>query len=307
MLTQVRRFDRYQQRHRVLAVALAVVKKASEDGAGSSAALIAYYGFLALFPLLLAAVAILGFVAQSDASARKTIVGSGLGNIPIVGDWLARGSGHIAGSGLGLAIGLLAALWAGLGVTLALQRAFNQANLVRYQQRANFLVARLRGARLLLVVGLLELVATSLTGVLSAGVAGAVLVVLGFVVTLLFNAALFAIAFRVLTDERVPTRELWPGVAFATAGWVLLQALGSLYVRHLAHSATYGSFAGVIGLLVWLILGARIVVYAAELNVVLARGYWPRSLLAEETEADHRVRLALSEVEDPIESVDAPS
>jgi YihY family inner membrane protein len=297
ILAPLRLLDGFQRRHRTPAVAIAVVKKASEDGAGATAALISYYGFLSIFPLLLAGFAILGFVAEASAGARKAILASVLRELPVFKDSISQG--HITGSGLGLAVGVVGALWAGLSVTVVLQRAFNMVNCVPYYRRANFFQTRLRGGRLLLAVGVLEVVATGLTGLISTGFGGVVLVIAGILVSLAVNALLFFVAFRVLSDTRVPTRDLWPGIILATAGWELLQALGGIYVDHVLRSAsaTYGSFATVIGLLAWLILGARIVVYGAELNNVVAHHYWPRSLIGPETEADRAVRRALAAVE----------
>jgi YihY family inner membrane protein len=282
----------------VPAVLVAVLKKVMDDSAGNSAALIAYYGFLSLLPLLLAGVAILGFIAQSDASARDAILDSGIGSIPIIGASLKNG--HLTGSGVALSVGTVGALWAGLRVTVALQNAFDQINGVPHRRRPNFFLAQARAARLLLAIGVLELVATALTGLISTRVSGTGLVIAGIVVSLAFNGLLFAVAFRLLSDARVATRELWPGVIFATAGWELLQAAGGLYVAHVLHaaSATYGSFAGVIGLLAWLYVGGRIVVYAAELNVVLARRYWPRSIIGPPTDADRAVQIALARIQE---------
>ena len=67
-----------------------------------------------------------------------------------------------------------------------------------------------------------------------------------------------------------------------------------------------GTFATVIGLLTWLYLGARIVVYAAEINVVLTRRLWPRSIMAPPEPADRRARAALAKMEerDNTETVD---
>jgi YihY family inner membrane protein len=297
-LAPIRSLDRFQQRHGALAVPLAVQKKVSEDGAGNYAALIAYYGFLSLFPLMLLAVATLGFVVQSDASARHAIQSSGLPDIPIIGATLK--SGHLTGSGIGIAVGALGSLWAGFAVTTALQNTFNQINGVPYKNRPNFVALRLRGLRLLFAVGLLELVTISLTGVISAGIGGVALDIVGFLVTFALNAALFFVAFRLLSPTSLQRSRLWPGVLFATVAWELIQALGGIYVHHVLvkASATYGSFAGVIGLLAWLYLGARVVVYAAELNSVLANRYWPRSLLGPATTADNKVRRALAEVEE---------
>jgi len=279
-LAPIRSFDRFQQAHKVLAVSVAVAKKASDDSAGNYAALIAYYGFLSLFPLLLLAVAILGFVVHSDASAEHTILSSGLPDIPIIGATLKNG--HLSGSGLGVAVGALGSLWSGLAITNTLQNTFNQINELPRDRRPGMLALRLRGLRLLFAIGILEVVTIALTGLVSAGVGGLALDIGGFALALALNGALFAFAFRLLSDASVTRRQLWPGVIFATIGWQLIQALGGIYVHHVLTkaSATYGTFASVIGLLAWLYLGARVVVYAAELNSVLARGYWPRSLLA---------------------------
>jgi YihY family inner membrane protein len=279
-LAPIRSFDRFQQAHRVLAVSVAVQKKVSDDSAGNYAALIAYYGFLSLFPLLLLAVAILGFIVHSDASAEHTILSSGLPNIPIIGTTLKHG--HLSGSGLGVAVGAVGSLWSGLAITNTLQNTFNQINEVPRPDRPGFLAERLRGVGLLLGVGILEIVAIALTGLVSAGVGGLALDIGGFALSLALNGALFAFAFRLLSDESVTNRQLLPGVVFATIGWQLIQSLGGIYVHHVLSkaSATYGTFASVIGLLAWLYLGARVLVYAAELNSVLAGRRWPRSLLA---------------------------
>jgi len=279
-LAPIRSFDRFQQAHKLLAVPVAVQKKVSDDSAGNYAALIAYYGFLSLFPLLLLGVAILGFIVHSDASAERTILSSGLPDIPIIGATLKHG--HLSGSGLGVAVGAAGALWSGLAITNTLQNTFNQINEVPRAERPRFLAERLRGMGLLFGVGLLELATTAVTGLVSAGVGGLGLDVGGFALSLALNGALFAFAFRLLTEESMTNRQLWPGVIFATIGWQLIQALGGVYVHHVLSkaSATYGTFASVIGLLAWLYLAARVLVYAAELNSVLACACWPRSLLA---------------------------
>ena len=297
VLAPVRSFDRFQQRHRVLAIALAVQKKFSDDGAGNLAALIAYYAFLSLFPLLLLAVAILGFVLQSDPSARTTILNSGLKEIPIIGT--SFDLGHLKGSTVGLVVGAVGALAAGLGVTVVVQTMFNQVHGVAHRYRPNFFTARVRGLGLLAILGVLQIVSTVVTGLVSTGTGGVLLVIAGILIALACNLLLFFAAFRLLTSRLIATHDLWPGIILSSIGWEILQSVGGLYVKHVLHGATqtYGSFATVIGLLAWLFLGARLVVYSAELNVVLARGYWPRSLIDPATPADDAARRALAEME----------
>jgi uncharacterized BrkB/YihY/UPF0761 family membrane protein len=95
------------------------------------------------------------------------------------------------------------------------------------------------------------------------------------------NVGLFLLAFRVLTPRQIPARQLLAGALVAGVAWQALQAVGGYLVGHyLRHtSQVYGVFAIVLGLLSWLYLGARLTLYAAEVNVVAARRLWPRSLL----------------------------
>src|SRR5215208_3787177 len=120
----VAKLDRWQRRHAVAGFPVAVAKKFGEDGASRLAALIAYYAFFSLFPLLLAFVSILGFVLDDDPSLRQDVVDSALARIPVIGTELRGEVQPLTGSPLALAVGLVGALWAGLGVTVALGRAF---------------------------------------------------------------------------------------------------------------------------------------------------------------------------------------
>ncbi|HEY1778090.1 MAG TPA: YihY/virulence factor BrkB family protein [Solirubrobacteraceae bacterium] len=293
------RFDAYQQRRAVLAVPLAVLRKFSDDGAGNRAALVAYYGFFSLFPLLLLFTTILGFVLAGSPSAQSAVESSVLKQIPIIGASLKSGS--LSGSGLGLAVGLVGALLSGMGVTMALQNAFNTVYAVPQRDRPNYLGARWRSLKLLFILGVLQLVSTAVAGLVAGGLGGALLTVAGIVVSLLLDFVTFYAVFRLMIDADVTTRELWPGIAIAAVAWELLQALGGIYIGHVVKGdkQTYGTFAVVIGLLVWIYLGARVVVYAAEINVVLARRLWPRSLLGGTKEpADRKALEGLAKIEE---------
>jgi YihY family inner membrane protein len=294
----IRAFDRLQRRHAVLGVPVAVLKKFSEDGAGNHAALIAYWGFFSLFPLLLLLVTILGFVLQGNPGAQHAVLSSALAQFPIVGDQLGTRSLH--GSGLGLAIGLIGAMFSGLAVTMAAQNAFNTVYAVPHRERPDFLFARLRGLLVLVVLGLLQVLSTAVNGAVVGGLGGTGLKVAGIVVALGLNFALFLAVFRLLTDPVVPSRELWPGIVLATVLWTILQAVGGAYVGHVVRGANgaYGTFAIVLGLLVWLHLGGRVVVSSAEINVVLTRRLYPRSIMAPPVPADRETRAALAKIEE---------
>src|SRR5437588_11262706 len=109
------RIDERQQRNRYVAFPFAVVKKFGDDQAGNLAALIAYYGFFSIFPLLLVFVTVLGFLLRGNPSLQASIEHSTLGHFPVIGQQIQVHS--LTGSGLALTIGIVTTLVAGLGVT----------------------------------------------------------------------------------------------------------------------------------------------------------------------------------------------
>lgn len=295
------KLDGFQQRHVALAIPLAVIKKFSNDGAGNLAALIAYYGFFAMFPLLLLFTTVLGFVLQGDKSAQSSIVHSALGSFPIVGKQISAHS--LQGNGVALVVGIVGTLLSGIGVTLAGQNAFNKVYGVPKRERPNFLMSRVRGLGILGVLGVLQVISTAASGAVSGGVGSPIVVFGGIVISLLLNVLLFFATFRLLVDDAIPTRELWPGIVTASILWLILQAVGGLYIGHVVKNAsnTYGTFATVIGLLVWLHLGAQAVLYSAELNTVLSDKLWPRSLFGVKREEDKQVLARVAKTEEQVE------
>ena len=297
------KIDSFQQRHAFLAVPLAVVKKFGNDKAGNLAALIAYYAFFAIFPLLLLFTTILGFVLQGNQKAQQSIVHSALGQFPIIGNQVSAHS--LSGSGVALAVGIVGTLLSGLGVTLAGENAFNQVYAVPERERPNFLQSRVRGLGILAALGVLQVVSTAASGAVTGGAGGGIAATAGgIVLSFLLNVVLFFATFRLLTDDSVPTRELWPGIICASVLWEILQAVGGAYIGHVVKndSNTYGTFATVIGLLVWLHLGAQAVLYSAELNTVVSRKLWPRSLFGAKREEDKRTLEGVAKTQEQVDA-----
>jgi YihY family inner membrane protein len=302
ILRPLRVFDRYQQRHTWLAIPMAVLKKFSDDQGGSLAGLLAYYLFVSLFPLLLVMVTILGFVLQGYPGAASSVEHSVLSQFPVIGEQIEVHalSGHVAA----LVIGLLLSLWGGLGVTNAVHNAFDQVWAVPHKDRPDFLQWRLRGLLLLGSLGLLFIVSTAVSGLIT-GLGGPAVKVAAIVISLLVNFALFLAAFRFMTAATIGTSCLWIGVITAAVLWEILQLVGGVYINHVWRhaSSTYSQFALVIALFVWLHLGAQVTIYAAEINVVLTRRLWPRSLFGPpEVGADRKTLTALAKVEERHES-----
>jgi YihY family inner membrane protein len=272
-------------------MAVAVWRKFVDDRASMHAALIAYYAFLSLFPLLLALVSVLGLVAESHPDLPAEVLDTALGRIPVLGHQLEDDVTSLTGSPVALAVGLAGALWAGLGVTVAAGRALDDIWSVPRHEQPGFLRRRARGMATLGVIAAVLLVASVLPGLALGGAIGPLAQRLFTLAgALALNAAVFLCVFGLLGQRPHAWRKLLPGVALATAGSLALQAAGGLYVDRvvLGASEIYGSFALVIGLLSWFLLGAHLLLLAAETNVVIVRRLWPRSLSGELSPADRR-------------------
>src|ERR1019366_5181544 len=127
-----------------------------------------------------------------------------------------------------------------------------------------------------------NIAATVIDGWVDAGSARGVLPTLAaLVVSLGLDLGLFVAVFVLLTSYPATVREILPGAILATILWQILQYAGSYVVQHEVSKAsnTYGLFAIVLGTLVWLHIGAEATLYAVQLNVVRAKGLWPRALI----------------------------
>ena len=262
--------DRSQQRSRWLGFPLAVMGKFREDHGGALTTVIAYNAFFALFPLLLVVVTVLGFLLGRDSGFQQRLLDSAVAEFPIIGDQVQDNIHGLRGSGVGLVVGLvvfrLGCPRADPGHPARDGRDLEHPG----RQRPGFWARQVRGL-LLLVVFAVGLAATSLLTWLGSYGGKAVAVALAnLAAAAAVNVGLFLLAFRVLTPKQIPTRQLLAGALVAGVAWQVLQAVGGFLVGHyLRHtSQVYGVFAIVLGLLFWLYLGARLTLYAAEVNVV---------------------------------------
>ncbi len=276
------RFDGFQRRHRVVGFPLAVIYKFFDDSGSYLAALIAYYAFVSLFPLLLLGTTVLGFVLRGHPDLQAEILKTAARQIPVVGKDLTD-PGHIGGGIRGLIIGIVLAIYGGLGIGQAAQYTMNQAWAVPRHHRPNPVKARLRSFLLLSTAG----VGVVLTGVLSGfGASGAgsletasrVLVLAASVVV---NIGIFVFAFRLAAERDLTIRDVVPGAILAALAWQGLQSVGVYYVKRVVRHAsdTNGVFAVVLGLLAFLYLAGMMIVLCVEVNVVRVKRLYPRSLL----------------------------
>lgn len=311
---RVARIDAFQQRHKVVGMPLSVIYKYVDDGGSQLAAQITYYAFVSLFPLLLLASTILGFVLVGQPDLQARLLDSALAQLPVVGDDLGRPEG-IGGGVTGLVVGILGALYGAMGVGQAVQNAANTAWTVPRNSRANPFALRGKSIVLLGVIGADVLGTSILAGIVGAatfiGPLSSVALLLG---TLVIHAVTFSFVFRYATSRDLTWRQVRPGALLAAAAWLGLQYGGVAYVGRSVStsSATNGVFAVVLGLLAFLYLTSVVVLLCMELNVVLVDDLHPRTLLTPFTDnvvltdADKRsyVRLAKAQRQKGFEKVE---
>jgi len=277
----VQTVDAWQQRNAVAGPGVGVFRKFKDDDGNALAVALAWYGFVAIAPLLLLVVTVFGFIGAESLGDK---VVSTLQQFPVIGSGFTSGAGasNLHGSGLGLLVGALGLLYGAMGVTRTGQRAMARVWGVPVYRQARLTAKLVRGLAGLVVIGVAFLVTAFAGGIVTASGRNLLERVIVLAVLVVANAGFYLLSFLVLTPPATTGwRTLVPGAALAGAGFTLLTTLGTGLVQHqLKHTSdTYGAFASVIGIVTYLLLLATLTVYAAELNVVLARRLWPRSFL----------------------------
>lgn len=282
-----RNFDGWQQRHAVVAFPVAVVKKFGDDQAGNLVSLLAYYAFVAVFPLLLALTAVTGVVLRGNPKLQGKLLNSAFAEFPIVGGQIHQqlGVASFGHTTLSLTIGILGALYGARGFANALQNTLNTLWAVPKVDRPGFPLNYLRALAALLALGLLVVVSVgssaAAAGAASWGFAGLPARIISLVVGSVLGTGFFIALFRAAAAGQVPTRAMLPSAAASAIGWQLLASAAGLILTHqLRHAQAIAGFFGVVlGLLAWLSLQATVIVYAVEADVVRVRRLWPRSLI----------------------------
>ena len=294
--------DRLQRRHGVLGFPYAVIKKYGDDAGGREAALITYYGFLNIFPLLLLGVAVLSRVLASHPDLRERLVTA------VVPQALRSTVEHslatLPMSTIPFVIGLIGLLFSGTGVLFSVYQTLNHVAAVPHRRRAPFVSRYVRVFVMLavlmlggLAVGGLTVVATALPSQPGVQRAAAVLGSALVVVVVLLLAA------RLLLVRPAPVRALWPGALLGAVVVTVVLNVGAPLLARLVVKAgpVYGSFATVAGMFALLYLVGRALVYAAEVAAVRYARLWPRAVdLNRPTAADARALALLAREQERI-------
>jgi uncharacterized BrkB/YihY/UPF0761 family membrane protein len=280
--------DGWQRRTRWAGVPYAVVKKFGDDNANLVVVALAWYGFTAIFPLLLVMVTLLGFIG---AQSIGTGIIQTLHEFPVIGSSFNPASrSALHGSTLGLVIGLIGLLYGAQGVTQTAQQAMATVWHIPQIQRTGFLPRLGRSLAGLFTIGGAFVINAFVTGYATGGTTSYAIRIPVLAGLLVINAALYFASFILL-----------PGAIGGAVAFTALITIGTGLITHQLKnsSATYGAFGTVIGIVAFLLLLAKLSLYAAELNPVLARRLYPRALPlgGEPTDADRRVLASLVHAE----------
>jgi membrane protein len=245
--------------------AVRVQQRVGDQHGNFLAGAISLAAFLALFPLLLVALSVAGFISHGHGDVTGSVIEHlGLSGAAASEITNALRTAQTSATATGL-IGLLGLFWTGLGVIGAMQYAYNQI----WQVKARGLKDRLVGVEWL--AGAVVLFAASAFVTALLAVLPGILSPVALLLALLTDVALFWWTAKVLPNRDVGWRPLLPGAILGGVGLEVLKFVGGFYVPNLVkHSSElYGSIGVVFALLAWLLLFGKLIVYAATLDVIL--------------------------------------
>lgn len=291
----INKLDRFQRRTHLLAFSFAVIKKYGDDQAGYQAALLTYYGFLSLFPLLLVLTTVLGLVAAGHPDLQQRVLTATTDYIPVLGSQVSEHVGGLHKSGWALLVGILFTLYGARGVADAFRHGMNHLWNTPKVAEDGFPKSLLKNFSLIAIGGVGLIVTSIASGLAASAGHGYFFRLLSLIVNTLLLFGLFMILLNLSLPRHVSVRQARPGAIAAAIGLVVMQSLGSLILtRELKNlDALYSYFAIALGLLFWIYLQSQIIYYAAEIAVVHSERLWPRSLSGRDlTDADKRALTA---------------
>lgn len=285
------KIDAFQRRHKVPGFIYAVIKKYGDDQASYQAALLTYYSFLSIFPLLMILTTVLTLFLQNNTELQATILGAVTDYFPVLGDQLSANVGQLGGSGLALFFGIALTLYGARGAADAFRNGVNHIWRVPLADRTGFPKAVGESLAILLIAGA-GLVFASLSATIAGSAPlGPLSAVASLAVYLFILFGLFSLVLKITIPEKLPLRTFRAGAATAAVGIFALQVAGvTILSNQLSRlDALYSYFAVSLGLLFWLYLQAQVIYYAIEITSVRANRLYPRSMRDEDlTEADRR-------------------
>ncbi|MEX0881421.1 MAG: YihY/virulence factor BrkB family protein [Candidatus Saccharimonadales bacterium] len=278
----LKKLDRLQQRFKPTAFAVAVIKKYNDDDGGRLAALITYYGFLSLFPLLLVATSAIHLFLGNFQQLQTRVIDGINTYFPAIGETLQDSIQGFHRSGLVLVFGVLITIYGARGGAATIRFTFNQIWKVPKEKQLTFPLSVIHSL-LIVLVGGGGLVLAAVLSSYAAGLTDALVYrLIPLTVSFLVLVGAFYLVFSLSINSTEPTRkDLLVSAVAAATGVQILQLIGGYLVTHQLKSLSnlYGTFAVVLGLLFWIYLQVQVLLLAAFAGAVHAHKLWPRGIL----------------------------
>jgi YihY family inner membrane protein len=275
--------DRVQKSHTLTAFTYAVIKKSIDDRGGHMAALLTYYGFLSLFPLLLVATSILQILLHSRPDIQQDIITHLVQYFPAgLSEQLVINVKDFHGVGFALIVGIFAILWGAKGVADVFQYTLNHIWGVPQAERPGFPKNSLKSL-LIIIIGAAGFMAASFMSGKAASLdrgAGSRIISSLTIILILFCVFWTLFKLGLAPAAKAGNRALFRSSLFAAIGIAALQIVGGYLVTHQLSKLKllYGAFAVTLGLLFWIYLQARLMIYAIEIGSVYEKKLWPRDV-----------------------------
>ena len=247
-----------------------ILNRFSELQGGNVASAVTLQVFLSFFPMLIIASSIAGFfIRNSETDVTSEIIKSLGITDPNMQTTISNAMNSASeGAGLAAVIGFVALLWSALGVSSALQFAYNQC----WQSSGRGIKDKAVGLGWMAGAGVI-MVAVAASAVV-VGWLPAWAGVLSSLLSVALTFGLWIFTSLVLPNVKLSWRHVVPGALIATAGMEVIKQLARLIPGAVggAESGAYGAFGAALALIAALFIFGKLVVYSAVANVVLYEG-----------------------------------
>lgn len=285
------KIDNYQRKHKIAGFSYGVLKKYSEDEVGKKAALLTYYGFLSLFPLLLLIATAISVFTANNPDAQATATNTVSRYIPAIGDQLYSHIHSINKNGFAL---VAAVLFTAYGARGAIENFRESAKSIWHETKKNDSFAKnIIRSLIILVVGTIGLIIASvITGYVAAAGSGVVFKILSLLANIFVLFWVFIFILKTSIDRKISIKKIRLGALISSVGLVVLQIVGGVVLAHQLKTldTLYSVFALPLGLMFWIYLQSQIVYIAVVAAAVKSQKLWPRSIdQSSPTLADQKV------------------
>lgn len=275
----INNIDKFQQKVPPLAFVYGVVKKYGQEETGYKAALLTYYSFLALFPLLMVLTTLSSMALKNYPDLQETVIEGATSYFPMLGNQLSEHINTLNKTGLPLIAGILFTLYGTRGVAVVFRRGIRSIWGFDPDPKSPFFNNLVHSLTVIFVGGLGLMIAAIITGAAAAAGSGWEFRITSAAINLILLFVVFLFLLKYNLPAKVGYKDLRPAAAGIALGLVFLQfAGGFILARELKNlDALYSYFALALGLLFWIYLQSQVIYYSMQLAAVKAKKLWPRS------------------------------